>query len=157
MSSGSDDQAAQIRLEIPAKLDYLATVRLVLVAAAALEPALPESRIDDIRLAVSEACSNAIKAHNAGPRPDDPVIITCALSDDAVLITITDGGHGFDPASLSTLPDPTDPERLKHESGLGIPLINVLADEVEFTSSDLGTTVSMRVLRTTETHTTPHA
>ena len=88
---------AEIRLEIPPRLDYLAVVRLVVATAAALDPPLPESRLDDLRLAVTEACSNAIKAH----RPEaeaEPVDHPCRLEDDRFQVDIRDRG----PASIPT-------------------------------------------------------
>jgi serine/threonine-protein kinase RsbW len=137
---------AEIVLEIPPRLDYLAVVRLVVATAAALDPPLPESRLDDLRLAVTEACSNAIKAH----RPDaagEPVVISCHLDDDLFRVDIRDRGTGFDPDTLRALPDPTDPTRLDHESGLGIPLIKVLTDDVTFRPAADGTVVSMTLKR----------
>ena len=49
-----------ITLEIPAKAEYLSLVRAVVVSAAALDPAVEDQRLEDIRLAVSEATTNAI-------------------------------------------------------------------------------------------------
>jgi serine/threonine-protein kinase RsbW len=135
-----------VELEIPPRLDYLAIVRLVVATAAALDPPLPESRLDDLRLAVTEACSNAIKAH----RPeafDDPVVVTCRLEDDRFQVDVRDRGPGFDPDVLSALPSPTDPKRLNHESGLGIPLIRALSDEVAFRPAGDGTIVSITLKR----------
>lgn len=137
---------AEIHLEIPPRLDYLAVVRLVVATAAALDPPLPESRLDDLRLAVTEACSNAIKAH----RPEaeaEPVIVSCHLEADRFRVDIRDRGPGFDPDALSELPDADDPDRLQHESGLGIPLIRVLTDDVTFEAADDGTIVSMTLER----------
>lgn len=137
---------AEIVLEIPPRLDYLAVVRLVVATAAALDPPLPESRLDDLRLAVTEACSNAIKAHRP-EAADEPVIISCHLEDDRFRVEIRDRGPGFDPDALARLPDPTDPTRLHHESGLGIPLIKVLTDDVTFEPAGDGTIVSMTLKR----------
>lgn len=133
---------AEIRLEIPPSLDYLAVVRLVVATAAALDPPLPDSRLDDLRLAVTEACSNAIKAHREDAA-DDPVIVSCHLDAARFRVEIRDRGPGFDPDGLSELPEATDPKRLQHESGLGIPLIRVLTDEVSFRPAGDGTIVSM--------------
>ena len=44
-----------ITLEIPAKAEYLSLVRAVVVSAAALDPAFEDQRLEDLRLAVSEA------------------------------------------------------------------------------------------------------
>lgn len=137
---------AEIVLEIPPRLDYLAVVRLVVATAAALDPPLPESRLDDLRLAVTEACSNAIKAHRPEARAE-PVVISCHLDDESFQVDIRDRGPGFDPDALAALPDPTDPRRLNHESGLGIPLIKVLTDGVTFRPAPGGTVVSLTLKR----------
>ena len=137
---------AEVRLEIPPRLDYLAVVRLVVATAASLDPPLPESRLDDLRLAVTEACSNAIKAHRPDAA-DQPVVITCHLDEDRFRIDIQDHGPGFDPDAVEALPDPSDPTRLQHESGLGLPLIRVLTDDVTFQPSADGTIVSMTLKR----------
>ena len=133
-------------MEIPPSLDYLAVVRLVVATAASLDPPLPDSRLDDLRLAVTEACSNAIKAHREDAA-DDPVVVVCRLDPDRFQVNIRDRGPGFDPDELSALPDPADPKRLQHESGLGVPLIRVLTDEVSFEPGGDGTIVSMTLKR----------
>ena len=50
------------------------------------------------------------------------------------------------------MPESTDPDRLRHEHGLGIPLIRVLADEAEITSSEGGTTVRLVVYHSPRPH-----
>ena len=52
-----------ISLVIPAQPEYLSLVRSVVAAAAALDPNLGDDRIEDLRIAVSEATTNAIEAH----------------------------------------------------------------------------------------------
>lgn len=136
----------EISLEIPARFDYLAVVRLVVASAATLDPPLPDSRLDDLRLAVTEACSNAIKAHRPDAH-DEPVVVTCHLDEDVFRVDIRDRGSGFDPDALATLPDAADPQRLQHESGLGVTLIRVLTDEASFRAGDDGTVVSMTLKR----------
>ncbi len=67
----------------------------------------------------------------------------CTVGDGAIDVAITDHGGGFDPAALTPHPEVTDPARLDHEGGLGIPLIRMLADDLEFVHHDDGTTVVM--------------
>ena len=55
--------AHEIVLEIPAKPEYLQMVRAVVAAAASVEADLDAERVADLRLAVSEATTNAIEAH----------------------------------------------------------------------------------------------
>ena len=53
-----------IEIEIPPRPDYVSLVRVVVAAAAELESGLEPPRVDDLRVAVSEATTNAIQAHN---------------------------------------------------------------------------------------------
>jgi serine/threonine-protein kinase RsbW len=138
---------AVVELAIPARPAYLSLVRLVVDAAVmALAPALGDARRDDLKVAVTEACSNAIDAHRAASGPG-PVEIRCHLTDDTVSVEIIDRGAGFDPDRVASLPAATDPRRLRHERGLGIPLMRTLADDVTFTRTTDGTRVKLTVHR----------
>ena len=126
--------------------DYRPVVKLVLAAAEVLDPPLSPERLDDLRLALTEACSNAVKVH----RPDalsDPVVVTCHIDDEVVQVDVRDRGPGFDPDALAPLPEPEDPERLQHEHGLGVELIRTLADDVTFRAEADGTVVEIWVKR----------
>ncbi|HEX9993349.1 MAG TPA: ATP-binding protein [Acidimicrobiales bacterium] len=131
-----------VELLVPARAEYLALVRLVVSAAVAIDAGLSESRIGDLKLAVSEACTNAMEAAN---RADDAeqVLVRCSIDDERVEVLVRDRGMGFDPASLRPHPPVTDPARLDFERGLGIPLIRALTDEVTFESSEKGTDVCL--------------
>jgi serine/threonine-protein kinase RsbW len=133
-----------VELEIPARPEYLSLARLVVAAAASLEPTFADERIDDLRIAVSEATTNAIEAHSdlsSGER----IVVRCDLGEDRIEVEVLDQGHGFDPAETAGLPDASDPERLDFERGLGIPLMRTLTDEAEIQSSADGTTVRLVV------------
>ncbi len=131
-----------VELEIPARAEFVALARLVVSAIAASDSTLADERIDDLKLAVSEACTNAIEAHGAIDT-DERVLVRCSADGGTVEVSIQDRGGGFDPAQLPQHPPVTDPDRLKFERGLGIPLIRALVDEVEFTSSGSGTAVRL--------------
>ncbi len=138
---------AVVELAIPARPSYLSLVRLVVDAAVgSLAPGLTAARLDDLKIAVTEACSNAIEAHES-IYADGPVVVRCLIDDDHVTVEVVDHGRGFDPDRVETLPAATDPRRLRHESGLGIPLMRTLTDEVAFTRAVNGTTVSLTVHR----------
>jgi serine/threonine-protein kinase RsbW len=138
---------ADVELAIPARSAYLSLVRLVVDAAvAALAPGLGAARRDDLKVAVTEACSNAIDAHRAA-WGDGPVYVRCNMLEDAVAVEIVDQGAGFDPDEVAALPAATDPRRLRHESGLGIPLMRTLADDVAFIPVPGGTCVRLTVQR----------
>ncbi|CAN5527001.1 hypothetical protein BH20ACT2_BH20ACT2_22060 [soil metagenome] len=132
-----------VELELPARPAYLALARLVVAAAATTEPLLGDDRLDDLRLAVSEACTNAIEAQAAADHDDDHIVVRCLVEDDHIQVLVQDRGRGFDLEALASHPPVTDPARLEFERGLGIPLIRILTDEVEFASSTEGTAVTM--------------
>jgi anti-sigma regulatory factor (Ser/Thr protein kinase) len=129
-----------VELEIPPTMEYLDLARVVVSAAASVDPSFSPARVSDLRLAVSELCANAIESHQRTGN-QEPLLIRCDLDPDRVTIEIEDHGGGFDPDALSALPHASDPERLEHERGLGIPLVRALADDVEFLVKDEGTTV----------------
>ena len=88
------------------------------------------ARVDDVRIAVSEAVANCIvHAYRDGKR--GTIRVTGRLQRDRLLVTVADDGIGMTP----NLGNPG----LK----LGIPLITKLCDDVRFSSSDRGTLVSM--------------
>jgi anti-sigma regulatory factor (Ser/Thr protein kinase) len=138
---------AVVELAFPARPAYLSLVRLVVDAAVgSLAPGMSATRLDDLKIAVTEACANAIEAHEA-IYADGPVVVRCLVDDDRVTVQVVDHGRGFDPDRVESLPAATDPRRLRHESGLGIPLMRTLADEVAFSPAGDGTAVSLTVYR----------
>lgn len=141
-----------MELVIPPRAEFLAVARLVVAAAATVAPGLDEGRVADLRLAVSEACTNAMEAtwrtHRQGVAkqsgaPFDPIEIRCLSDDTRLIVEVSDCGDGFSLDDLVAHPPVADPSRLDFERGLGIPLIRILADEVEFNSGPGGTTVRM--------------
>ena len=135
-----------VELEIPARAEFVAIARLVVSSFAATSFGLPDDRIDDLKIAVSEACTNAIEAHTTLDT-EERVLVRCSESRDHMEVTVEDRGPGFDPGILPEHPPGTDPDRLKFERGLGIPLIRSLLDDVEFSSSDDGTAVRIIMRR----------
>lgn len=136
------DESAIIELEIPARPEFVGLARLVVSALASSRRALADDRVDDLKLAVSEACTNAIEAH-ADIDLDERVTVRWRETDDRLEVSVEDRGQGFDPRALPQHPPVTDPERLNFERGLGIPLIRTLVDEVDFDPSESGTAVRM--------------
>lgn len=140
--STEPDQA--VVLELPARPEFLALARLVTSAAADLDPMFGDERVDDLRLAVSEAATNAMEAHREVGQ-EHPVVVRCALVDGGIEVEIADRARGFDPASLPALPEVTDPRRLEHERGLGIALIRAVTDDFHLSTGAGGTSVRFTV------------
>jgi anti-sigma regulatory factor (Ser/Thr protein kinase) len=135
-----------VELQLPPRPEVVSVARLVVAAVVATEPLFDEERCADLRLAVSEACTNAIQAQQAragGDGPVEPIVLRCSVAPARIELAVQDHGGGFDPSTLDEHPEVTDPARLEFEGGLGIPLIRMLADELRFEQSPGGTTVVM--------------
>jgi serine/threonine-protein kinase RsbW len=134
-----------VRLEIPPRPDHLALVRLVLSGTLAIERPIPERRVEDLRLAVTEACANAVDAHQASGDTRS-IEVAIETSPGRVAVTVTDHAGGFDPEELAPQPSVTNPGRLRHERGLGMSLMRSHVDELEFQPTGDGTAVTLVVL-----------
>jgi hypothetical protein len=79
----------EVELEIPARSAYVSLTRQVVAAIAAVEPRFRTERIDDLRVAVSEATTNAVEAH-ADEEGTGRIRIHCVLDVDGDRITVAD-------------------------------------------------------------------
>ncbi|HEX4677965.1 MAG TPA: ATP-binding protein [Gaiellaceae bacterium] len=116
-----------IRLTIPAKPEYITLGRLALTGIARLRPEpLRQEVLGDLKLALTEACTNSVRHAYAGR--EGTVEILYELHDDKLVVEVVDEGGGFEPPAepSSALAD----EELS-EGGLGIAIIEALADEFE--------------------------
>lgn len=133
-----------VELEIPPRSDHLALARMVVQKAAAIDSGVPDQRIEDLRLAVSEACANSLDAQDPAGNPAG-IHIRIEVDDGSVIVTVTDHAGGFDANALDPMPPVSDPGRLRHERGLGIPLMRSLVDEIAFIRTSDGTVVRLVV------------
>ena len=79
--------------------------------------------IDEIALALTEACANVVQ--HAGPHQAYEVQVE--IDDERCRICVADQGGGFDPASL-----PTDVVDSDLEGGRGLLLMRALVDRLDF-------------------------
>jgi serine/threonine-protein kinase RsbW len=110
------------RLTIPAKAEYITLGRLALTGLSRLRP-LEEETLADLKLALTEACSNSVR--HAYAHAEGAVEIVYELHDDRVAIEVTDDGAGFGEARAAAEGDDLV------EGGLGIAIIKAIADEFE--------------------------
>lgn len=104
-------------------------------------------RIDEVRMAVIEACINAFEHSHAS---DQQIFVTFEVlgkgDPEKLRITVRDTGVGFNPDEAK---EPRIEEKLtsQRKRGWGLKIIRGLMDEVEIHSSSGGTTVVMSKLR----------
>jgi serine/threonine-protein kinase RsbW len=125
-ASGAD---SFVVLTIPAKAEYVVLCRLALSGLARLRP-LDDDTLADLKLALTEACSNSIR--HAYPGGEGTVGIRYDLHDDRLSVEVMDEGPGFDPPASAGAVDELD------EGGLGIAIIRALVDELDVSSDARG-------------------
>ena len=111
-----------VSLVIPAKAEYIALGRLALTGLLRPRAVEPEV-IADIKLALTEACSNSIRHAYADGRRG-AVEIRYELADSSLAVEVSDEGAGFDSDRLDAEPAELD------EGGLGIAIIRALTDDL---------------------------
>jgi anti-sigma regulatory factor (Ser/Thr protein kinase) len=125
LGSGPDARC-DIRLTLPACAENVVLIRHM-VGALAQAIALPPTRSEDIKLAVTEACTNVVRHAYSG---EQGTLDVAALADDRGLeITITDHGDGIRPHPPS-----------EGGPGLGLPLMAAIAYEFEIDQTRAGGT-----------------
>lgn len=111
------DITADIDLELPARAENIAIVRHAFGALGEVR-SVSEQRLSDIRLAVTEACTNVV-VHAYTDDEDGPLEVEARLAGDDLTVVVRDRGKGI-------APRPDSPGL-----GLGLPLIASLADSVK--------------------------
>jgi serine/threonine-protein kinase RsbW len=117
------DEGRSVLLRIPARPEYITLGRLALTAIARVRP-LSDETLHDLKLALTEACTNSVKhayADGAGT-----VDIHYELEPDRLAVEVGDAGSGFVPVDRRA-----EAEDDLEEGGLGIAIIRAVTDEVE--------------------------
>jgi serine/threonine-protein kinase RsbW len=112
-----------VALTIPARPEFIALGRLALTGLARTR-ALSQEIVADLKLALTEACSNSVRhAYDEGRL--GVVQIRYELGPDRMVIEVDDEGSGFDPQTIRRAQEELD------EGGLGIAIIRALTDDLE--------------------------
>jgi serine/threonine-protein kinase RsbW len=119
----TDNGAGVVALTIPARPEFIALCRLALTGLARTRALTPEV-VADLKLALTEACSNSVRHAYAEGR-EGVVEIRYELDRDRMRVEVADEGDGFDPALIERPPEEID------EGGLGIAIIRAVTDELD--------------------------
>jgi serine/threonine-protein kinase RsbW len=137
---------------------HVRTARLV-ATAVARRSGVDEALLDEVRLAVGEACSRAVEAHQRHC-PAEPVKIEMTDQGERFVVVVSDhaptstapaagsaagaNGHGVSqggPASTAALVQGADDAGIP--AGFGLAVISGLADDVRVSSTSSGVSVRM--------------
>lgn len=130
-----------IEMKLPAKAEYVGVIRLT-VSGIASRMGFTYESIDDLKVAVSEAITNAVQ-HAYKDKEDGEVLVGFSLYPNRLVVKVSDMGKSFD---LHKIREETGPFNGKavflREGGLGLYLIESLMDEVKIHQQE-GVTVVM--------------
>jgi serine/threonine-protein kinase RsbW len=99
-----------------------------------------ETCVDDVELALSEACTNVL-LHSG---PGDQFVVRLDLEDRLGVLRVIDVGHGFDSAKMQATDDLVEAER-----GRGLGVMQAVVDRVDLTSRpEAGTIVTLEKVLT---------
>ncbi len=124
-----------MKFSVPGKPQYVGTIRMA-ISCLANYVGFDVEAIEDIKVAVSEACTNAVchRSTDAGEYE-----VYCELFPDRLVVSVVDKAGGYDKENYAE-PCLECPK----EGGLGIYIIKALMDEVDiFTEIGIGTRIQM--------------
>ena len=145
-----------VELRFTALPEHVRTARL-LAAALARRAGIEEGLIDEVKLAVGEACARAVGIHQSHAGAED-VLVEITDDDKTFVVTVRDRGPaGADTAVEATgtpvadVPDLVDVDALAAPGeslpslppGFGLAVIAGLVDDLDVTHADPGTAVRM--------------
>ena len=123
---------------------HVRTARLV-ATAVARRSGVDESLLDEVRLAVGEACSRAVEAHRKHC-PGMPVRVVLSDDSERFEVVVTDAAPAEEmSADLASSPVTPEIDGVVHQlpPGVGLAVISGLADDVRVSPSGDGTSVAM--------------
>lgn len=135
---------ATVEVTFTALPAHVRTARLV-ATAVARRSGVAESLMDEVRLAVGEACTRAVETH-AVQCPDKPVRVALSNQAGRFEIEVINAGRsaqGLGPASGSTGTGTGRGDAAVMPPGFSLAVIAGLADDVEISETEAGTSVKM--------------
>lgn len=132
-----------VRLYVPAAAEYLDIVRLSLYGIAS-KMGFSYEDIEDLKVAVSEACNNAVLHGDTSAASLGQIEISYELGDGKLTVKVKDDGPGFDYQGPAEQPIPAAEGKVSElqSGGLGMYLMQALVDEVSVTTKQ-GTEVTL--------------
>ena len=132
----ADAQGETVQLSIPCRAEYVGVARLAVLGIASRMP-FSYDEVEDVRLAVGEACTHAIE--RAGTLAAT-IRIVSVVTAQALTIEVSDD-VAADEAAAPTEEAQLLAEAGVDEQGLGALLMEILVDEVKIESTPGGTRV----------------
>lgn len=126
-----------VELKIPPKPEYVGVARLTILGVASRMP-FTYDEVEDIRLAVGEACTTAVERARKSNRLESDITIRSEISGGKLSIDVQDQA-----GPMTEVPAATESASELDEQGLGALLMELLVDEFNVESTPDGTSVHM--------------
>jgi serine/threonine-protein kinase RsbW len=146
MKTATDHQAEGsevIELRIAARAENVALARLALTGVAAAAGA-PPAVVADLKLAVSEACTNAVQHAYAdtSANGDQRVTLRFIVSGRKLRVEVEDQGSGFGFVTRGNWEETIDDVEADDRGlGMGLTIVRSVTDELEIESGERGSRV----------------
>jgi anti-sigma regulatory factor (Ser/Thr protein kinase) len=135
-------ESSVVELEIPPGSAYVAIVRLA-VAALSRGAGLEEEAVEELKIALSEACTNAVLVHEEASI-DEPVSIRWIEQSDRLVVEVADRGPAPDTANEA---DEFDSQGFSSRMVMSRVLLAALIDGCEFHPRPGGGTITRLAVR----------
>lgn len=133
-----------IEVKIPAKPEFVAVIRLTL-SGIANRMGFSYDEIEDLKIATSEACTNAVQHAYKRNDQEGEVVVGFGMYENRLEVMVADTGDSFNFQAAKQEIGPyskNDSVEFLREGGLGLYLIETLMDEVKIHHEE-GVTVFM--------------
>ncbi len=133
---------ATVELRFSALPEHVRTARLV-AAAVARRAGVDEAVLDEVRLAVGEACSRAVGLHQNGGI-SAPVKVLLIEEEKQFSIEVGDEAPHAAPGGRAPGDGPAEADAETEEDEMGLAVISGLVDDVEVSAGEHGGSIRMR-------------
>jgi anti-sigma regulatory factor (Ser/Thr protein kinase) len=139
LPSALERTTPSVRLEIPPQSVYVAIARLA-ITSLGRAAGLDEEKLDDLKIAISESCANAVlSVQEAGV--DSPIEISFTSADDALEIVVAHSG----PPPVDV--DEADSHGFSTQRVMSMALLRSLVDELDLSPREGGGMQARLLLR----------
>jgi serine/threonine-protein kinase RsbW len=136
---GIASPVATVQIEIPPRSAYVGVVRLA-IASLARAAEFAEDTVEDLKIAVSEACANAVLSMEEA-RSSDPVSVSWLEEGDQIVIEVGDRGTDHEAPG-----EDVDSQGFSTRLVMSHALLTALVDEYQFAPRDSGGMVSRLIM-----------
>ena len=128
------ETATTVELRVPSQPENVRLARLALSGVAAVAGVEPDE-LSDLKLAVSEVCTNAV-LHAYPDGAEGEIVVRYTIGAEELTVEVIDAGVGFDPSAVAM-----EPIRDPSEGHVGLVIARAVTDRIEIDSGPSGTRV----------------